>query len=168
MSVLASKATYPAGIAPPVRSGTLHAHEGVPQIVAHMAGGGQQVGPALFDPASGTMRMLDVPGRSPYARGYRFSTDGRMFLVLGLDGTLHVYDTAGFTLRGSVPGVATALPDVIPSGTAYPQVIATARFAYVSDPAANSVKEIDLSTRQVTRTMALPFVPGVLAIAGED
>ncbi|MFN3596428.1 MAG: hypothetical protein ACK41D_04055 [Rubricoccaceae bacterium] len=167
--VSAVKVPFPAGVNPPLRVGTLHAHESVPSIVAHVGGGGQNVGPAILDPATNTMRMLEVPGRPPYALGYRFSTDGRHFLVLGLDGTLHIYDAGTMTLRGSVTGAAQPMPDPLPtSGAVFPQVIATARHAYVSDPATNQVREIELATRRVTRTMTLPFRPGVLALVGPD
>ena len=169
-AVTATKVMNPAGLPDGARTGTLRGSGSLPYLVAHFAvRGGPNVGPAIYDPASGTLEMMTLPGRSPWARGYTFSPDGRYMLALGLDGTLHVLDGATRTVRHSVSGVARAMPaDPIPSGTLYPSVVAGGVYAYVSDPAANTIREVRLATGEITRTWTLGFTPGVMTLVGTD
>ena len=113
--------------------------------------------------------MMTLPGRSPWARGYTFSPDGRYLLALGLDGTLYVLDGATRQVQRSVANVAGAMPaDPIPRGTLYPSVVAGGVYAYVSDPAANTIREVRLSSGEITRTWTLDYTPGVMTLVGTD
>lgn len=167
--VVATKVENPEGLPEGVRSGTLHGHENVPYLIAHMSARGENLGPAVYDPASRALEMMPFDGRSPWARGYAFSTQGEHFLALGLDGSLHVYEAATRTLRGTLSNVASALPaDSLLEGFSYPGVVAGARYAYVSDPDQRRITEIDLETLDVTRQMPLTFEPGVMTLLGTD
>jgi hypothetical protein len=168
-TVTGAKVANPPGLPANARTGTLTGHHSLPYLIAHYAGGGINHGPAIYDAAAGTLTMMTLPGRSPRASGYTFSPQGREMLALGLDGTLHIFEGATRALRHSVAGVAGALPaDPIPSGTLYPSVVAGGVYAYVSDPAARTIKEVRLSTGAVTRTWTLDFVPGVMTLVGTD
>ena len=169
-SVSATKLANPAGLPGGARTGTLRGSGSLPYLVAHFAvRGGDNLGPAIYDPASGSLEMMTLPGRSPWARGYTFSPNGREMLALGLDGTLHILEGGTRQLRRSVANVAGAMPaDPIPRGTLYPTVVAGAVFAYVSDPAANTIREIRLETGEITQTWTLDFTPGIMTLVGTD
>ena len=168
-AVTATKLANPAGLPAGARTGTLRGSGSLPYLVAHFSAGGENLGPAVYDPASGALEMMTLPGRSPWARGYTFSPEGRELLALGLDGTLHILDGRTRQVRRSVAGVAGAMPaDPIPRGTLYPSVVAGGVFAYVSDPAAKTIKEVRLATGEVTQTWTLGFTPGVMTLVGTD
>ncbi len=168
-AVTATKVSNPAGLPDGARTGTLQGSGSLPYLVAHFSAGGENLGPAIYDRASGALKMMTLPGRTPWARGYVFTPGGREMLALGLDGTLHILDGSTRQVEHSVANVAGAMPaDPIPRGTAYPAVVAGGVFAYVSDPAANTIREVRIATGEITQTWTLDFTPGVMTLVGTD
>jgi hypothetical protein len=165
----AVKVDNPAGLPTGARTGTLHGHSSVSYLVAPFSAGGVNLGPAIYDPATDALTMMELPGRAPWSRGYGFTPGGKELLALGLDGTLHILDGRTRAVRGSVSGVAQPMAaDPLPRGTAYPTMTAGAHFVYVADPNANTITEVSLSERRVTRTWQLDFTPGVMGLVGTD
>jgi hypothetical protein len=165
----AVKIANPASLPATARTGTLHGHPSLDYMVAPFTADGMNLGPAIYNPATDELTMMELPGRAPWSRGYGFTPGGRELLALGLDGTLHILDGRTRALRGSVAGVAQPMAaDPLPRGTLYPSMTAGAHFAYVADPSANTVTEVSLSEGRVTRTWTLDFTPGVIALVGTD
>lgn len=163
------KIANPAGLPDGARTGTLHGHANLNYMIAAYAAGGVNLGPAVYNRSTGALTMMELPGRMPWSRGYDFTPGGEQMLALGLDGTLHILDGRTRALRGSVTGVAQPMgADPLPRGTAYPTMTAGAHFAYVADPNANTITEVSLSERRITRTWTLDFTPGVLGLVGTD
>lgn len=164
-----AKIANPDGLPDGARTGTLHGHPDRDYLVAPFSAGGVNLGPAIYDPSTDELTMMELPGRNPWSRGYGFTPGGEELLALGLDGTLHVLDGRTRALRGSVGGVARPMAaDPLPRGTAYPTMTAGTHFAYIADPSANTITEVSLDQLSITRTWTLDFTPGVLGLAGTD
>lgn len=159
------KVPNPDGLPEGSRTGIVHGHESVPYLVAHFSGPDGNIGPYVYEPGAGAFTRMDLPGSSPWSFGYAFSPEARELLALSEDGTLHVFDGQTRALRGSVAGVTSGAAG---EGFANPRIAAGAHFAYVSDPAAKTITEVRLDTREITRTWTLNFAPGVMRLAGTD
>ncbi|MDA2804234.1 hypothetical protein [Nocardiopsis suaedae] len=153
-ALVAEQAPYPDGEdAPPVES--FHHRAGAP-VVAGLAADGEGAW-ALDVGAAEWTRIDSGPAVAVSAAG-----EGLPVLVLGEDGTLRSYDPA--------TGERTAereLMDPVEGGGPPPSVwIDTAR-AYVNDPAADAVHEIDYNDDlRVARTFDLEFTPDLMVETG--
>ena len=116
----------------------------------------------LVDAAAGTTRRVVVPGE-PVALAV--TDDSSSVLVLTADGQLRSFDAATGT-----PGAAGPVTTPLPAGdeeAPAPHVTVGGRRAYVSDPAAGSVLEVDIADgMRVARTFDLGGVPGELVSTG--
>ncbi|MDA2815286.1 hypothetical protein O4J56_31885 [Nocardiopsis sp. RSe5-2] len=153
-ALTAEKAPYPDGEdAPPAES--FHHRPGAP-VLAGLAADGE--GAWVLDVGSAEWTRIDSgPAVAVSAAG-----EGLPVLVLGEDGTLRAYDPA--------TGERTAereLMDPVEGDGPPPSVwIDTAR-AYVNDPAADAVHEIDYNDDlRVARTFDLEFSPDLMVETG--
>lgn len=120
---------------------------------------------ATFDPASGSVTNLPLPGGDvDWTAG--LSADGRYALVLGRTGNLYVFSMSSAGLVARFDGIV-AGPDAMPSGAA-PYLASTVDRAYLSDPVAGEVVELDLSvsTPAILRRIAVPGTPTRIAVVG--
>lgn len=162
-----TKIPYPAQYAGMAAS-EVRARPELPYLIAYLKSTPDQAALARIDPATATFTPIQVPGRGP-SQEFAFDPPGRNFLVVGLSGDLHVFTLPGMTLRGTVTGATTAQPDPLPAlGVRWASVAAGEKFAYVGDPAAGQVAEIDMQTLQVTRRMNVGSAPGKLVLLGTD
>lgn len=120
---------------------------------------------SLIDTETAQMRLVDLPssywyrslGRGEHGEG----------VVLGIDGALHVIDTAAGTVARSVPVIS---PWEISENwqDPQPQVFTMDGTAYVSDPAGRAVHAVDIETGEIWASRELDVVPNELkGVTGE-
>ncbi|GAA4930100.1 lipoprotein [Streptomonospora halophila] len=152
-SLKAEKIAYPDEGADPVRS--FHHRPGAPVL----AGAAGDDGVWVLDVAAGEWTLLDTgPAAAVSAAGEQMP-----LLVLGEDGRLSAYDpaTGERTAQNRLMDAETAGASPAPSLT-----VDTAR-AYVNDPAADAVYEVDYNDDlRLARTFDLAFSPDLMVETG--
>lgn len=150
------KLDYPDGRS---RSGTLLAVPGRETLVGDYTDGAVLV----IDPIEHKATPLAIP--ESLAALTVNAYDGGSLLGVTPDGTIHRIgiDTGETT---SIPTTATEFDPAAEWTDPTPQLSATADTAFVSDPAAGSVYEVDLATAEVTRTLDVAGEPFHLAVLG--
>lgn len=111
---------------------------------------------SVIDTRAATLRLVDLPA------SYTFRSLGRTpqgdGLVLGTDGRLHVVDVARAKVVASVP-VTAAWREPLDWQQPRPLLEVVGSTAYVTEPATKQVHVVDLTTRRVVDTIAVPQVP---------
>ncbi len=113
----------------------------------------------LTDTETGTMRLVDVS--SPYTFRSLGRGPGGEALVLCADGTLRVIDPSSGTVTGTIP-VVTPWEEPSAWQEARPTLFTQGAFAYVTEPAANTIHKVDLSRGAVVESAVLPRTPNEL------
>ena len=99
------------------------------------------------------------------AIAYNFAEDGEFFVILDNQGKLTILDTTDWSVRGRVQAITSNLA-ALPAGSKFELALTPGHLAYVSDPIANQVKQIDLDKAEVTDTIQLDFVPNKITWLG--
>lgn len=114
---------------------------------------------SLTDTVSGTLSLVDVEA------SYSFRSLGRgpggEALVLGTDGNLRVIDPTSGEVTATIPVVApweesTTWQDPRPT------LFVQGGYAYVTEPATNSIHKVELATGEVSASAELPHTPNEL------
>lgn len=157
------KIAYPQGIGTDTRPTTFREQENVSVLAATAGPAATNDGVLLFDSATKQWRRLETPAR---ALNVHLSGDGRSAFAILADGTFHVYDTTTGAETAAAPVLAR--PYNWSDTAATPPVIAVAGArAYVSDPAAGVIKEIDYADgARVARTIDVGMPVSSLGVAG--
>ena len=99
------------------------------------------------------------------ALAYDFADDGEFFVILDNQGKLTILDTADWSVIDRVQAITSNLA-ALPTGSKFELALTPGHLAYVSDPIANQVKQIDLDEAEVTDTIQLDFVPNKITWLG--
>lgn len=99
------------------------------------------------------------------AIAYNFADDGEFFVILDNQGTLNILDSDSWSVKGRVQAITSNLA-ALPAGSKFELALTPGHLAYVSDPIANQVKQIDLDEAKVTDTIQLDFVPNKITWLG--
>ena len=120
---------------------------------------------ALIDTATEDLNVVDLPENVRYT--FRDVTRGPddLAYILSTDGSVHVLDPETGDLVGEFP-VIDAWEGPAEWQDAHPALIGTGGdIAYVTEPAANSVHAVDLTTGEITATVELDHTPNEFAVA---
>jgi hypothetical protein len=119
---------------------------------------------ALIDAAAGTLEVVDLPEGVEYTfRGIARGPGDDAFL-LSADGTLNVLDPESGEITDSWPVVE---PWESPAEwqQPHPAIVVNGDVAYVTEPAANAIHVVDLTTGDVTASAELDVTPNEIAVA---
>ncbi|NYF13076.1 hypothetical protein HDC34_001370 [Pseudoclavibacter sp. JAI123] len=119
---------------------------------------------SLVDTATGTISVHELPE----GVGYTFRDLGRgsdnEAIILGSDGSLHLFSEADGSLITSIP-VIDAWEGPAEWQDAHPALKVQDGVAYVTDPATSSIHAVDLETEEITTSETLPGVPNEIALS---
>lgn len=111
---------------------------------------------ALIDTASGTMRLVNL------GTSYTFRSLGRgpggSALVLGTDGALHVIDPNTAAVTARIPVLA-PWSEPLEWQRTRPALFVREHTAYITEPAANKIHAVDLTSNKVRASQTLPATP---------
>ncbi|MER6945774.1 zinc metallochaperone AztD [Nonomuraea sp. NPDC000554] len=114
---------------------------------------------SLIDTETGTMKLLDL-GTSYTFRSLARGPRGEA-LVLGTDGRVHVIDPTAAKVVDTIP-VIDPWTEPLEWQQPRPNIFVRDQTVYVSDPARKRLHSIDLGTRKILGTAALPATPNEL------
>lgn len=102
---------------------------------------------------------------APTAVAYDFADDGEFFVILDNQGKLTILSTVDWSVIGQVQAITSNLA-ALTVGSKFELALTPGHLAYVSDPIANQIKQIDLDEAEVTNTIQLDFVPNKITWLG--
>ncbi|TFD83920.1 hypothetical protein E3T61_20440 [Cryobacterium lactosi] len=118
----------------------------------------------LIDTAAMTSEVVDLPEGVGYTfRGVARGPDDLAYII-GSDGAIHVLDPETGSITDSFP-VIEAWESPVEWQDAHPAIVVSGTIAYVTEPAANSIHAVDLTTGEVVSTGTLDITPNELAVA---
>lgn len=147
----ASKVANPRGSAEGARVGTVVTDPDAEVLIGNFGAGF-----AIILPQERSFSTVSLP--AAFVAG-RFYDEGEAFVLLSADGVLRSIDP----LTGTELAHLHLLHEV-GSGGARPSLTVLGEYAYVSDPEHRAIIEIDLHDFEVSREIAVPFVPASLAV----
>lgn len=118
----------------------------------------------LVDTAARTLDVIDLPEGVEYTwRGVARGPDADAF-VLASDGSIHVLDPSTGVITDSWPVVD---PWTSPAEwqEPHPAIVVNGDIAYVTEPAANAIHTVDLTTGAVLESTTLDQTPNEVAVA---
>jgi outer membrane protein assembly factor BamB len=119
---------------------------------------------ALIDTAAKTLDVVDLPEGVEYTfRGVARGPDDQAYLI-GSDGAIHVLDPETGEVTASYP-VVDAWESPVEWQDPHPAITVAGDLAYVTDPAADSIHAVDLTTGEIVATGELGVTPNELAVA---
>lgn len=118
----------------------------------------------LIDTAAETLEVVELPTEVRYTFRDIARGPGDLAYILSTDGQIHVLDPETGKLTDSHPVIA---PWEGPAEwqDAHPAIKIVGDIAYVTEPAANSVHAVDLTTGKVIASVELDHTPNELAVA---
>ena len=119
---------------------------------------------ALIDTAKKSFRAVDLPDDVQYTFRDVARGPDDMAYILSTDGSIHVLDPATGTITKDFPVVA-PWEGPVEWQDAHPAISVNGDTAYVTEPAANAVHAVDLTTGKTTASVTLDGVPNELAVA---
>ncbi len=122
--------------------------------------------------ASGQFFVIDTAGNSvtpinwatagvtpaPTAVGYGYADDDELFVILDSNGVLTILDSHNFSVKARVQAISSNVA-LLPSGSRFELALTPGHVAYVSDPIANQIKQVNLDEGTITSSLQLDFVP---------
>ncbi|MFD3443815.1 zinc metallochaperone AztD [Microbacteriaceae bacterium 4G12] len=118
----------------------------------------------VIDTAAKTLQVVDLPE----GVGYTFRDVARgpqdLAYILANDGSIHVLDPATAEIVESFP-VVEAWEGPAEWQDPHPAIVVSGNTAYVTEPAANSIHSVDLTTGEVVATGELDVTPNEIAVA---
>jgi hypothetical protein len=118
----------------------------------------------LADTEARTLQVVDLPEGVEYTwRGVARGPDDDAFILAG-DGSIHVLDPATGELTDSFPVIE---PWESPAEwqEPHPAIVVHGEIAYVTEPAANAIHRVDLTTGEVIASATLDETPNEFAVA---
>lgn len=102
---------------------------------------------------------------APTAIAYSFADEGDLFVILDNTGNLTLIDTDSWNVTKRVQAISSNL-GALPAGSKFELALTPGHMAYVTDPIANQIKQIDLDEGKVGETIQLNFIPNKLTWLG--
>jgi len=102
---------------------------------------------------------------APTANSYGFADDGEFFVILDNQGKLTILNSDDWSLKARVQAITSNIT-ALPAGSKFELALTPGHVAYVSDPIANQIKQINLDEAKVSSTISLDFVPNKLTWLG--
>jgi ABC-type Zn uptake system ZnuABC Zn-binding protein ZnuA len=139
------------------RVGTVIGHEKQNFFIGNFG----QTGLVRIDPMAGTLTPITLPMR--YSAFRLDAETGEKIIVVTTDGSVHRIDAMSGRIEASVEAVT---PFVFRTRVPRPGLATVRNLAYVTDPAAGEVVEIDLEAMNITRRFVVEGKPVRLAVLG--
>ncbi|WP_091230478.1 zinc metallochaperone AztD [Microbacterium sp. 3J1] len=118
----------------------------------------------LIDTAAKTLEVVDLPAGVEYTfRDVVRGPDDNAY-ILSADGSIHVLDPESGEIVDSYP-VVEAWEGPAEWQDAHPAIVVAGDIAYVTEPAANCVHAVDLTTGEVLTSVELDVTPNEIAPA---
>lgn len=118
---------------------------------------------ALIDTEAKSFEVVKLPDNVRYTfRDVVRGPEDNAY-ILSTDGSIHVLDPESGALINEFP-VIDAWEGPAEWQDAHPAIVANGNTAYVTEPAANTVHAVDLTTGQVTASVALDAAPNEIAV----
>lgn len=118
----------------------------------------------LIDTAARTLETVALPEGVEYTFRDVARGPGELAYILSTDGAIHVLDPATGAITESFPVIA-AWEGPAEWQDAHPAIVVDGDIAYVTEPAANRVHAVDLTTGETVATGALEAMPNEIAVA---
>lgn len=157
-----------------LRIGTLYGHEESESLIGVASGhGGGEATLIAVNPSQGTMEELEWQPESPADPvSYAFSHEGDAFLVLDSEGYLNVLEAheedggQHWELHARLD-ITEEDVSTMPEGMSFSMTVAqNGHYAYISDPIAQHILQIDLETLTFTGDIELDFAPDSITWLG--
>ncbi|MFQ3536398.1 MAG: zinc ABC transporter substrate-binding protein [Aggregatilineales bacterium] len=139
------------------RVGTVIGHEKQNFFIGNFG----QTGLVRIDPIAGTLTPITLPMR--YSAFRLDAETGEKIIVVTTDGSVHRIDAMTGKIEASIEAVT---PFVFRNRVPRPGLATVRNLAYVTDPAAGEVVEIDVSAMNITRRFVVEGKPVRLAVLG--
>lgn len=118
----------------------------------------------LIDTEALTYEVVDLPEGAEYTFRDVARGPGELAYILGSDGSIHVLDPESGEITDTYP-VIDAWEGPAEWQDAHPAIVVAGDIAYVTEPAANSVHAVDLTTGEVLASTELEVTPNEIAPA---
>ncbi|WP_420180952.1 zinc metallochaperone AztD [Paenarthrobacter sp. TA1.8] len=118
---------------------------------------------ALIDTEKHTFNVVKLPETVQYTFRDVARGPGDLAYILSTDGSIHVLDPKDGKIVNEFP-VIKAWEGPADWQDAHPAIVVNGNIAYVTEPAANTVHSVDLTTGKVTASSKLDVVPNEIAI----
>jgi hypothetical protein len=119
---------------------------------------------AVIDTAEKTLEVVDLPEGVEYTfRDVARGPDDLAYII-GSDGAIHVLDPETGEFTDSFP-VIEAWEGPSEWQDAHPAIVVADGIAYVTEPAANSIHAVDLTTGEILASSELDVTPNEMAVA---
>lgn len=160
----ASKIANPASFTGSTRIGTVLGDDSVDEFVGIASGQFFTINTATNTIAA--INWIDAAVTPvPTAIAYSFADEGDLFVILDNTGNLTLIDTDSWNVTKRVQVISSNL-SALPAGSKFELALTPGHMAYVSDPIANQIKQIDLDTGKVGEAIQLDFIPNKLTWLG--
>ena len=118
----------------------------------------------LIDTEAQTLEVVDLPDGVEYTFRDVVRGPDDLAYILSTDGSIHVLDPESGEITDSFP-VVEAWEGPAEWQDAHPAIVVAGNIAYVTEPAANSVHAVDLTTGKVLASTELDVTPNEIAPA---
>ena len=119
---------------------------------------------ALIDTEAKTLEVVDLPEGVEYTFRDVVRGPDDLAYILSADGSIHVLDPETGEITESYP-VIEPWESPVQWQDAHPAIVVAGNVAYVTEPAANSVHAVDLTTGEVLASTELEVTPNEIAPA---
>jgi len=102
---------------------------------------------------------------APTASSYGFADGGEFFVILDNQGGITILNSDDWSVKARVKAISSNLT-ALPTGSKFELALTPGHVAYVSDPIANQIKQINLDEAVVSDTIQLSFIPNKLVWLG--
>jgi hypothetical protein len=160
----ANKIANPASFTGTARIGTVFGDDAVDEFLGIAAGQFYAINTATN--AITAINWVDAAiTPTPTAIGYGFADEGSLFIILDNTGNLTLINTDSWAVTKRVQAISSNL-SALPAGSKFELALTPGHVAYVSDPIANQIKQINLDEGKVSDTIQLNFIPNKLTWLG--
>lgn len=118
----------------------------------------------LIDTSTGSFDVVDLPENVRYTFRDVVRGPGDLAYILSTDGSIHVLDPETGDLVDEFP-VVDAWDGPVEWQDAHPAISVDGDTAYVTEPAANTVHAVDLTSGETTASVQLDETPNEIAVA---
>ncbi|MBZ4487334.1 hypothetical protein LQ938_00750 [Microbacterium sp. cx-55] len=118
----------------------------------------------LIDTEAKTLDVVPLPEGVEYTFRDIARGPGDLAYVLGTDGAIHVLDPATGDLTAEYPVIG-AWEGPVEWQDPHPAIVVSGDIAYVTEPAANAVHAVNLTTGEIVATTTLDVQPNEVAVA---
>lgn len=119
---------------------------------------------AVIDTEAATLEVVDLPDEVGYTFRDIARGPGDLAYILASDGAIHVFDPATGEITAAYP-VIEAWESPVQWQDPHPAIVVAGDIGYVTEPAANTMHAVDLTTGDVLASATLDVTPNEVAVA---